>query len=295
MRIITRPAELRGLSRRARQSGMTVGFVPTMGSLHEGHLSLIRRARSEHHRIAVSVFVNPLQFGPREDLTRYPRDEVRDVRLCRDLGCDWFFLPRARALYSQGFTTTVDPGPLADLWEGVERPGHFRGVATIVLKLLNLVEPDAVYLGQKDIQQARILQGMAHDLDIPVRVIVCPTIRERDGLALSSRNVYLDAGERSRASGLIRAMREGRALAREGVTNARRILSKVRSTLKREARPDRVDYLALVDPTTLQPVASVDRGGAFLLGAIRLGKTRLIDNLYFRARLGAAPKKPKKK
>ncbi len=259
MRIVTRGAELRGLSRRARQSGMTVGFVPTMGSLHEGHLSLIRRARREHHRIAVSVFVNPLQFGPKEDFTLYPA----------------------------GFSTTVDPGPLAEIWEGAQRPGHFRGVASIVLKLLNLVEPDALYLGQKDIQQARIVQSMARDLDIPVRVIVCPTIRERDGLALSSRNVYLTPAERGRAPGLIRAMREGRELARSGVTDARRILARVRGTLRREARPDKIDYLALVDPATLLPVTRVDRGGAFLIGAIRIGNTRLIDNLYFRSRQGA--------
>jgi len=287
VRIVTRGAEMRGLSRRARQSGMSVGFVPTMGSLHEGHLALIRRARREHHRIAVSVFVNPLQFGPKEDFARYPRDEVRDVRLCRDAGCDWFFLPRLRSLYPAGFATTVDPGPLGELWEGAMRPGHFRGVATIVLKLLNLVEPDAIYLGQKDIQQARIIQSMARDLDLPDRVTVCPTVRERDGLALSSRNVYLNASERARAPGLIRAMREGRALARSGVTEARRILARVRAVLRREAAPDRVDYLALVDPSTLLPVTRVDRGGAFLLGAIRIGKTRLIDNLYFRARSGA--------
>src|SRR5207247_1094320 len=131
VKIVTRGAELRALSRRARQSGMTVGFVPTMGSLHEGHLSLIRRARGEHHRVAVSVFVNPLQFGPTEDFARYPRDEVRDVRLCRDAGTDWFFLPRVRTLYPPGFATTVDPGPLVDLWEEAERPGHFRGVATV--------------------------------------------------------------------------------------------------------------------------------------------------------------------
>ena len=286
MRIVTRGAELRGLSRRARQSGMTVGFVPSMGSLHEGHLSLIRRARREHHRIAVSVFVNPLQFGPKEDFTLYPRDEVSDVRLCRDAGCDWFFLPRLRSLYPAGFSTTVDPGPLAEIWEGAARPGHFRGVASIVLKLLNLVEPDALYLGQKDIQQARIVQTMARDLDIPVRVIVCPTIRERDGLALSSRNVYLTPAERGRAPGLIRAMREGRELARSGVTDARRILARVRGTLRREARPDTIDYLALVDPATLLPVTRVDRGGAFLIGAIRIGSTRLIDNLYFRSRQG---------
>jgi pantoate--beta-alanine ligase len=159
-------------------------------------------------------------------------------------------------------------------------------VATVVLKLLHLVEPDALYLGQKDLQQARVLQTMAHDLDLSVRITVGPTIRERDGLALSSRNVYLSPADRARAPGLIRAMREGRALARTGVTESRRILARVRATLRREARPDRVDYLALVDPISLEPIRRVERSGAFLLGAIRLGKTRLIDNLYFRARKG---------
>ena len=282
MRIVTRGAELRALSRRARQSGMTVGFVPTMGYLHEGHLSLIRRARSEHHRLAVSVFVNPLQFGPKEDFARYPRDEVNDVRLCRDAGCDWFFLPRLRTLYPSGFATMVDPGPLAEVWEGEARPGHFRGVATVVLKLLNLVEPDALYLGQKDLQQARVIQGVARDLDITTRVIVCPTVRERDGLALSSRNIYLSPAERARATGLIRAMREGKALARSGVLSARTILARVRGVLRREARPDGIDYVALVDPATLAPLPRLDRGGGFLIGAIHIGKTRLIDNLYVR-------------
>jgi pantoate--beta-alanine ligase len=282
VKIVTRGAELRGLSRRARQSGMSVGFVPTMGALHEGHLALIRRARSEHHRIAVSVFVNPLQFGPKEDFARYPRNEVHDVRLCRDAGCDWFFLPRMRALYAPGYATTIDPGPLAELWEGAVRPGHFRGVATIVLKLLNMAEPDVLYLGQKDLQQARVVQNMARDLDLPARVMVCPTVRERDGLALSSRNVYLSPDERSRAPGLIRAMREGRAVARAGVTDAKSILKRARAVLRREARPDRVDYLAVVDPDTLLPVSRVDRAGAFLIGAMHLGRTRLIDNLYFR-------------
>ena len=263
---------------------MSVGFVPTMGSLHEGHLALIRRARGEHHRLAVSVFVNPLQFGPKEDFARYPRDEVSDVRLCRDAGVDWFFLPRLRTLYPGGFSTTVDPGPLGEIWEGAVRPGHFRGVATVVLKLLNLTEPDAVYLGQKDLQQARVIQGMARDLDLTARVTVCPTVRERDGLALSSRNAYLSPPERERAAGLIRAMREGRTLARAGILDSRRILARVRQVLRREARPDRVDYLALVDPSTLLPLTRLDRGGGFLIGGIRIGKTRLIDNLYIRPR-----------
>ena len=280
MRIVTRGAELRALSRRARQSGMSVGFVPTMGSLHEGHRSLIRRAREEHNRIAVSVFVNPLQFGPKEDFSRYPRDEVNDVRLCRDAGCDWLFLPRARSLYSPWFTTTVDPGPLGQVWEGAARPGHFRGVATIVLKLLNLVEPDTVYVGQKDFQQARVLQAMAHDLDLTARVVMCPTVRERDGLALSSRNVYLSPEERIRAAGMIRAMREGKALARSGIRSARAILARVRKILLREAQPDDIDYLALVDGTNLDPLPRLDAGGGYLIGAIRIGTTRLIDNLH---------------
>jgi len=267
---------------------MSVGFVPTMGSLHEGHLALIRRARSQHHRLAVSVFVNPLQFGPKEDFARYPRDEVRDVRLCRDEGCDWFFLPRTRVLYPPGFKTTVAPGPLADLWEGSARPGHFRGVATIVLKLLNLVEPDTLYLGQKDIQQARVVQSMVRDLDLSTRVTICPTVRERDGLALSSRNVYLSPAERARATGMIRALREGRALVRSGTLGARAILSVVRQTLRREARPDAVDYLALVDSTTLEPIERLDRAGGFILGAIRIGRTRLIDNLLVKPPLRRA-------
>jgi pantoate--beta-alanine ligase len=283
VRIVTRGLELRALSRRARQSGMTVGFVPTMGSLHEGHLSLIRRARGEHHRIAVSVFVNPLQFGPKEDFLRYPRDEVNDARLCRDAGCDWLFLPRGRAIYPLGFATTVDPGPLGELWEGKARPGHFRGVATVVLKLLNLVEPDVIYLGQKDLQQAHVIQGMARDLDLSARVTICPTVRERDGLALSSRNVYLSPAERARASGMIRAFREGRALVRSGTADARTILARVRGVLRRETRPDAVDYVALVDPLTLEAVTQVGHAGGYLIGAIRVGKTRLIDNLYVRA------------
>jgi len=291
VRIVTRGPELRALSRRARQSGMTVGFVPTMGSLHEGHLSLIRRARSEHNRVAVSVFVNPLQFGPKEDFARYPRDEVRDVRLCRDAGTDWLFLPRVRTLYPSGFAMTVDPGPLGELWEGAERPGHFRGVATIVLKLLQLTEPDVLYLGQKDLQQARIVQSMVHDLDLSARVTVAPTVRERDGLALSSRNGYLGPDERARASGMIRALREGREMAREGVHDARKIVARVNKVLRREANPDRVDYLALVDSATLLPLARLDKSGGFLIAAIRIGPTRLIDNLFVKPRARGGKRK----
>jgi pantoate--beta-alanine ligase len=257
---------------------MTVGFVPTMGYLHQGHIALIRRARRENHRVVVSVFVNPLQFGPKEDYTRYPRDEVRDVRLCRDAGCDWFFIPRTRSLYPPGFSTSVTPGPLAERWEGAVRPGHFRGVATVVLKLMNLAEPDTLYLGRKDVQQASVVRAMVRDLDNQARVAIVPTVRDRDGLALSSRNMYLSAEQRKRAPGMIRGLREGRALVRAGMRDPRAILARVRARIRSEARPDAIDYLALVDPTTLEPLRRI-AGSGLLIAAIRIGTTRLLDNL----------------
>jgi pantoate--beta-alanine ligase len=269
---------MRALARRARARGESIGFVPTMGSLHEGHLSLLRRARREHQRVTASIFVNPLQFGPGEDFERYPRDEVRDVRLCRETGCDWLFLPRVRAIYPPGFETRVAPGSLAERWEGRSRPGHFTGVATVVLKLLHLVEPDALYMGQKDVQQALVVKAMIRDLDLPVRLTVGPTVRERGGLALSSRNAYLSLEERRRARGLVRALRAGRAAAREGEGNARAVLGIARVVLRREARPDAVEYLALVDRADLAPLRRLDRP-ALLIAAVRIGGTRLIDNL----------------
>ncbi len=278
MRTVTRLAELRALVRRARRAGDSIGLVPTMGALPEGHLSLVRRARREHDRVVVSVFVNPLQFGPREDYARYPRDARRDARLCRGAGCDWLFLPRARALYPPGSSTRIAAGRVASRWEGAARPGHFDGVATVVLKLLLLVAPDTLYLGQKDAQQARVVERMMRDLDVDARLTVCATVRDRDGLALSSRNAYLAPEERRRAAGLYRALRAGRAAARAGARDARSILRSARATLAREARPDAVDYLALVDPRTLEPVRRL-AGPGLLLAAIRIGRTRLIDNL----------------
>ncbi len=278
MRAVTRAAELRGLVRRARRAGESIGFVPTMGFLHEGHLALVRRARREHDRVVVSVFVNPLQFGPREDLARYPRDAPRDARLCRAAGCDWLFLPRTRALYPPGFSTRVAAGRVASRWEGAARPGHFDGVATVVLKLLLLAIPDTLYLGQKDAQQARVVDAMIRDLDVGTRLVVCPTVRERDGLALSSRNVYLGPSERRRAAGLIHSLRAGRAAAKAGAREGAAILRVARATLTREARPDRVDYLAIVDPRTFEPLRRLTRRG-LLIAAVRIGRTRLIDNL----------------
>lgn len=269
---------MRALSRRARSQGKSIAFVPTMGALHAGHVSLFRRARATHDRVAASVFVNPLQFGPREDFTRYPRPVGRDNRLSREAGVDWLFRPSARALYPQGSTTRVMPGPLGSRYEGAVRPGHFAGVLTVVLKLLNVVEPDTLILGQKDAQQAALVGAMMRDLDVPARLLVAPTVRERDGLALSSRNAYLTPEERRRAAGLHLALAAGRAAARAGARDARRIEAAVRVALRLTARPNRIDYVALVDPRTFEPVSKLRRT-ALLAAAIRLGRTRLIDNV----------------
>ena len=279
MKIVRRPAAMRALVRDARRRGKTVGFVPTMGALHDGHLSLVRRARLDHDRVVVSVFVNQLQFGPREDYRRYPRDHRLDARLCRAAGCDWFFLPTARAVYPERFQTAVAAGPLAARWEGAVRPGHFGGVLTVVLKLLNMVEPDTLYLGQKDAQQAAVVGAMMRDLDLPARLAVAPIVRERDGLAMSSRNAYLGPEDRVRAAGFPRALAAAAALARGGARDARRLEREVKRVLRLETKPDAIDYVALVDPRTLQPVARLNRR-ALLLAAIRLGRTRLLDNRF---------------
>lgn len=269
---------MRALSRRARSRGESIGFVPTMGALHEGHLSLLRLARRTHRRVAASIFVNPLQFGPREDFARYPRPAARDARLCREARVDWLFLPTVRALYPPGSETRVVPGTLASRWEGAARPGHFTGVLTVVAKLLQIVEPDTLFLGQKDAQQAAVVGAMMRDLDSPARLRIAPTVRERDGVALSSRNAYLDPGERARAAGLYRALRAGREAARAGERDGARIAAAARAVLRRAAAPDAVDYLALVDPRTFEPLRRLDRRG-LLIAAVRIGRTRLIDNL----------------
>jgi pantoate--beta-alanine ligase len=278
LRIVSRSAAMRELSRRARRSGESIGFVPTMGALHAGHLSLMRRARRENRRLAVSVFVNPLQFGPGEDFARYPRNELRDLRLTRWEGCDWLFMPSARGVYPPGFATRVMPGPIGDEWEGAARQGHFSGVLTVVLKLLEIVEPDTIYLGQKDAQQAALVAQMVRDLDLPVRVVVCPTVRERDGVALSSRNVFLSVAERERARGIVLALRAGKQAARAGRRDAAAIVAEARRTLIREAAPDRVDYVGLVDPKSFEPLPKLTRRG-LLIAAVRIGRTRLIDNM----------------
>jgi pantoate--beta-alanine ligase len=268
---------LRQAVRDARQRGLTTGFVPTMGALHEGHASLIRAARKETGFVVVSIFVNPMQFGPHENLARYPRPFEKDVALCAAEGANLVFAPEVDTLYPTGFRTTVEVGGLQDVLEGASRPGHFRGVATVVLKLFHLVAPDRAYFGQKDAQQVRIIQQMTRDLNLPIDVHVCPIVREADGLALSSRNVFLDADQRKHATVLYRSLEEARGLIERGERSAavvHRIL-----TQRITAAPGAIlDYAAIVDADTLQPVDTL--GGRLLIAlAVKFGATRLIDNL----------------
>ena len=251
-----------------------LGFVPTMGALHAGHLELVKRARQKCAAVAASIFVNPLQFGPNEDLAAYPRDEAGDRRKLADAGVDALFAPEAAAMYGPDFRTYVDVGPLGEILEGAVRPHHFRGVTTVIVKLLNIVRPDALFLGQKDAQQAAILRKMIADLNVPVQVEVVPTVREPDGLAMSSRNQYLDAHGRAQAGSLYRALLAVSDALAQGASKSDAI-GAGRGALSPEAQ---LDYLELVDPVTFVPLGR-PRSPALIVGAARFGSTRLIDNL----------------
>jgi pantoate--beta-alanine ligase len=260
----------------ARRAGLTVGLVPTMGALHAGHVSLIRAARRETGFVVVSIFVNPTQFGPHEDYARYPRPFEKDLEVCQAEGVDLVFAPEPRTLYPQGFRTFVEVHELQDVLCGAARPGHFRGVGTVVLKLLNIVQPDVTYFGQKDAQQARIIQQLVRDLDVPVAVRDCPIIREPDGLALSSRNQYLSADQRRQATVLFRALREARSLIEHGERDTAVVRQLLTDTI-RAAPAAELDYAAVVDAETWQPLQRL-HGQVLLALAVRFGQTRLIDN-----------------
>jgi pantoate--beta-alanine ligase len=261
----------------ARARSLTVGLVPTMGALHAGHISLIRAARQECGYVAVSIFVNPTQFGPREDLERYPRPLKQDLEVCEEHHVDLVFAPDACVMYPQGFRTFVEVEELQDVLCGASRPGHFRGVATVVLKLFNIVQPDIAYFGQKDAQQARIIQQMADDLNLPVRLRVCPIVRESDGLALSSRNQYLDPAQRERARVLYQALEEVRRRVEKGERDARVLREVLASRIG--ATPGAVlDYAAVVDADSLKPIARL-KGEVLVALAVKFGATRLIDNI----------------
>jgi pantoate--beta-alanine ligase len=252
-----------------------VGLVPTMGALHAGHLALVRRARAESTTVVASVFVNPLQFGPNEDYDRYPRAFEGDVAALAEAGVDLIYAPEAATMYPPGFATAVDPGPLGERYEGALRPGHFRGVATVCLKLFATVAPDRAYFGAKDGQQVAVLRRVIADLDLPVELVVCPTVRESDGLALSSRNAYLDAAQRAAAPSLHRALDAIVAAVRDGETDRERALARGRGAL---AAPLREAYLDIVDPATFGAASDL-RPPALAIGSAWAGTTRLIDNV----------------
>ena len=280
MRLIRSPAAFTRAMQTLRRRGNTIGFIPTMGALHAGHASLIRAARRANDVVAVSLFVNRLQFGPREDYARYPRTLAADVRLIRAAGGDVVFAPDARQMYPLGFASRVSVDRLGRRWEGASRPRHFTGVATVVAKLLNLAQPTTAYFGQKDYQQCLIVQRMARDLDLPMAVRMLPTVREPDGLAMSSRNAYLAHDERVQAGVLFRSLRLARTMIRGGERRADRIQAAMRRLIK-EAQDARVDYIGLADAGTLEPLDRL-RGRVAILLAVRLGTTRLIDNALVR-------------
>ncbi len=274
---VTTIAEVRRAGAAARALGKSVGLVPTMGALHEGHAALVRAARRRSGFVVVSIFVNPTQFGPKEDFAKYPRTLEADQKVCGDAGADLIFAPAVEAMYPENSFTFVDVSTLGDHLCGATRPGHFRGVCTVVLKLFNIVRPDAAHFGSKDYQQARIIVQMVRDLNVPVEVCVEPTVREPDGLALSSRNRYLSAEDRALAPRIQAALRTTRARAVAGEVDAARLESALHAELS--AIPGaRVDYARVVDAETLQPLTRLGRPAVAAV-AVFLGTTRLIDNL----------------
>jgi pantoate--beta-alanine ligase len=277
MRIIRTVAEMKALSREIRARGERIGFVPTMGSLHEGHLSLVRECRAKSDVTVVSIFVNPAQFGPKEDLGSYPRDLERDAGLLEREGVDHLFHPGPSDMYPEGYRTYVTVEDLEDRLCGRSRPGHFRGVCTVVLKLFDIVRPDAAFFGWKDAQQVVILKRMVADLDLDVRIEALPLVRDGDGLALSSRNSYLSAEERKAALVLSRSLAEARRMIEGGETDAGAVSGKIEEAVAGEPRA-RLDYVEVVDPGNLQPLERID-GEALIALAVHIGRTRLIDSI----------------
>ncbi|HEY5056518.1 MAG TPA: pantoate--beta-alanine ligase [Acidobacteriaceae bacterium] len=292
MLICTTPAEmhaaccsLRAQARASSAAGPTLGLVPTMGALHQGHLSLVAAARAQCDLVAASIFVNPTQFGPNEDFSKYPRTFDADCAQLESAGVDLLFAPSADTMYPLGNATFVDPGPIADRLDGASRPGHFRGVATIVTRLFSIIQPDCAFFGQKDAAQVAVLRQITRDLNLPVELVICPTVREADNLAISSRNRYLSAAERLRARVLYRALAAARNLAASGETRADALRAAMLDTFTApdpspEARdiPAHIDYAAVVDPDTLLPLTDTAQGALLAIAAF-IGATRLIDNL----------------
>jgi pantoate--beta-alanine ligase len=263
--------------REARSRSLTVGLVPTMGALHVGHVSLIQAAKKETNYTVVSIFVNPSQFGPQEDLEHYPRPLDRDLKICQSNEVDLVFVPEVPTIYPKGFRTNVEVRELGEVLCGADRPGHFRGVTTVVLKLFNIVQPDVAFFGQKDAQQARIIRQMAEDLNVPIRLKICPIVRETDGLAMSSRNQYLDKTQIILARALFEALEDVRQRVQKGERDAR-VLREVLATRIASTPGASLNYAAIVDADSLKPINKLE-GEVLVALAVKFGTTRLIDNL----------------
>jgi pantoate--beta-alanine ligase len=276
MKIITTIAQMQAHSSRLRDEGDRIGFVPTMGYLHEGHLSLMRQARQDNHALVVSIFINPIQFGPDEDYDSYPRDLEEDTVMLREVGCDILFTPSAEEMYPDGNVTTVTVAGLTDSLCGASRPGHFDGVTTVVNKLFNITKPHRAYFGLKDYQQYRVLDRMVTDLDMDIDIIGLPTVREKDGLAMSSRNAYLSADQRESALTLSRSLEAARKMVSEGERDPGVIESRIQEIIESQPLLS-IDYVSIVDEGDLSPIDILDRP-ALLALAVRVGEARLIDN-----------------
>ncbi len=263
-----------------KNKGRTIGFVPTMGYIHEGHISLARKAKKDCDKVVMSIFVNPIQFGPKEDFKRYPRDLKRDYRIARSAGVDLIFYPSTKDMYPDNFFTYVSVTGLTDILCGRSRPGHFKGVVTVVTKLFNIIAPDIAYFGKKDAQQAIIIKKMAEDLNFPIKIRVLPTVREAGGLAMSSRNAYLSASERYDALVINRALKSAKRLISSGELNADMVISHIKKLIK-QRKSVRIDYVEVVDMNSLKKINKIS-GGALIAIAVFIGKTRLIDNITLR-------------
>ncbi len=268
---------VRRLVKAARIAGKKIGFVPTMGALHRGHISLIEAAKKDCDFVAVSIFVNPTQFGPGEDFKKYPRPIEADLKVCRKAGIDAVFAPTSREMYPAEILTLVDVKKLSEPLCGKFRPGHFRGVATVCAKLFNIVTPDIAYFGQKDAQQAIVIKRMVADLNMPLKIVVCPTVREKNGLAMSSRNQYLTPQQRKDAAHIYKSLQKCRQMIKQGETNAKKIATEMRKIL-RQIPSSKIQYISIVDAETLQSIYKIT-GKVLAAVAVKIGPTRLIDNI----------------
>jgi pantoate--beta-alanine ligase len=282
MIVVKEIAEMKDAVKEMKARGFTIGFVPTMGFLHKGHLSLVEECRKSAAVTVASIFVNPLQFGPKEDFRRYPRDLEKDARLLEREKVDYLFVPDDREMYPEGYKTTVEVRDLQDRLCGRSRPGHFKGVATVVLKLFNIIQPDIAFFGQKDAQQALILQKMVQDLDLDVKIRIMPIIREQDGLAMSSRNIYLSEKERQAALVLAESLKKAKLMFETGERRAAEIIGRMRDIIMKDPLAT-LDYVEIVDLDELNPVAVMDRD-VLVAVAVYFGRTRLIDNIILKVK-----------